>query len=147
MTSQSQSIDASLNQGVPQTEAVEWGREVQERELTRLEGLFYYPDIGRLMSTISRTAGENGVDLASIGAADPRLERLGDMEYQAQGMTLSVDAPTEDLYRFLARLHDKVPVMGVPSITMISPGAESSAEIQLVFYLSPRPVSDDEGAD
>lgn len=147
MTSQSQSINASLNQGIPPMEAVEWGREVQEQELTRLQGLFNYPDIGQLMSTISRTAGENGVDLASIGAADPIPERLGDMEYVAQGMTLSVAAPPEDLYRFLARLHGKVPVMGVPSITMINPGADASAEIQLVFYLSPRPVSDDEGAD
>ena len=147
MTSQSQSINASVNQGIPQKEAVEWGREVQEQELARLQGLFNYPDIGQLMSTISRTAWENDVDLASIGAADPIPEKLGDMEYQAQGMTLSVAAPPEDLYRFLAELHGKVPIMGVSSITMISPGAETSAEIQLVFYLSPQPVSNAEGAD
>lgn len=147
MTSQSQIITASLNQTVPEKKAVEWGRNVQEQELARLQGLFSYPDIGQLMRTISRTAWENDVDLASIGADDPMLERLGDMEYQAQAMTLGVDAPPEDLYRFLAALHGKVPIMGVSNITMINPGPEARAEIQLVFYLSPRPVSDDEGAD
>ena len=147
MTNQSQSITASLDQGIPQIEVVEWGREVQEQDLARLQGIFYYPDIGQLMSTISRAASENDVDLASIGAADPIPEQLGDMEYQTQGMTLSVAAPPESLFRFLAELHGKVPIMGVSSITMINPGPEASAEIQLVFYLSPRTVSDDEGAD
>ena len=147
MTSQSQSITASLNQGLPQMEAVESGREVHEQELTRLQGLFYYPDIGQLMGTISGAASENNVALASIGAADPTPEQVGDMEYQAQGMTLNVAAPPEDLYRFLAQLHSKVPIMGVSSVTMINPGPEASAEFQLVFYLSPRPVADVEGAD
>ena len=147
MTSQSQSLTTTLNQSIPQKEAVEWGRDVQEQELARLQGLFYYPDIGQLMSTISRTAWENDVDLASIGAGDPMPEQLGDMEYQAQGMTLGVAAPPEDLYRFLADLHGKVPIMGVSGITMINPGPGATAEIQLVFYLSPSPVSDAEGAD
>lgn len=147
MTSQSQIITTSLNQSIPEKKAVAWGRDVQEQELARLQTLFYYPDIGQLMSTISRTAWENDVDLASIGADDPMPERLGDMEYQVQAMTLGVGAPPEDLYRFLAVLHAKVPIMGVSSITMINPGPDARAEIQLVFYLSPRPVPDDEGAD
>ena len=147
MASQSQRITASLGQGVPQLQTVAWERDVQEEQLGRLQGLFYYPDIGQLMSTISRTAWENGVDLASIGAGDPIPEVLDDMEYQAQSMTLSVDAPPEDLYRFLAQLHGKAPIMRVSSITMLNPGPAASAEIQLVFYLSPRPVSDAKGAN
>ncbi len=147
MTSQSQSITASLNQGLPQLKVVESGRQVHEQELTRLQGLFNYPDIGQLMGTISRAASENNVDLASIGAADPTPEQLGGMEYQAQGMTLNVAGPPEDLYRFLAQLHREVPIMGVSSVTMLNPGPEATAEFQLVFYLSPSPVPDGEGAD
>ena len=147
MTIQIQHISAKLDQGPPETRKVAMELESQERQLRELRSSFDYPDLGQLMGILSTTAWETKVDLPALASGDPNIKELGEIRYQLQPLTLSVQGTTEGIYQFLARLHEKVPVVVAPNISISSPGAGASAQVQLVFYLSPRAISDDEGAD
>jgi hypothetical protein len=86
--------------------------------------------------------------LPSISAGDPLFKEEGGMEYRTQVITLTSRGKVQDMYRFLANLHEKVKVVSVPNISITNPsGDEATAQIQLIFYSSPRSISGEEGAD
>ena len=64
-----------------------------------------------------------------------------------QGLTVTAEAPTQNLYKFIERLSTSMPVMEVTAITIGNPGEKATAQVQLVFYLSPRLLTEEEGAD
>ena len=64
-----------------------------------------------------------------------------------QGLTIAAEARTQNLYLFIERLSTSMPTMEVTEITMAGNGLKTTAQVQLAFYLSPRPVTEEEGAD
>jgi hypothetical protein len=148
MTAEVDRITRKLDRGVPDTERAVQDLELQQQRLEYLRSMFAYPDAARLIGIVSTTSWDTGVDLPSISAGDPLFKEAGGMEYRTQVLTLTSQAPVQDMYRFLASLHGKVKVVSVPSISIANPsGDAATAQIQLIFYASPRPISDEEGAD
>jgi hypothetical protein len=147
MTSEIQQITRKLNDGVPSLEQSVADLETQQQKLAELHGLFDYPDVGQLMGIVSATAWETQVDLPSIAAGDPGVKTIDGLQYRTQALSITLRGDSEAIYRFLFRLHEKVPVVSVPNISIANPNANSTAQVQLVFYLSPDLTSDDEGAD
>lgn len=141
-------ISRKLDKGVPRSENVsEKLASFQERR-QYLRSLYHYPDTAGLMGIISSTSWDAGVDLPSISAGDPTLQNIDGMKYRVQPLSLTMRGTTPDIYRFLSTLHQKVKVLSVPGVNISSPGAEeTTAQVQLNFYLSPEPITGEEGAD
>lgn len=148
MTVEIDRITRKLDRALPDTEQAAQDLDVQQTKSDYLHKMFEYPDAARLIGLVSTTSWDTGVDLPAISAGDPVFKDLDGMEYRTQVITLTARGPVQSMYRFLAALHDKVKVVSVPNISLANPsGDDATAQVQLVFYLSPHTISEEEGAD
>ena len=148
MTAEIDRITRKLDRGLPNTEQTAQDLDVQQVKVEYLRAMFEYPDAARLIGLVSTTSWDTGVDLPAISAGDPVFKELGGMEYRTQVITLTARGSVQNLYRFLASLHEKVKVVSVPNISIANPsGDDATAQVQLIFYLSPQSISEEEGAD
>ena len=147
MTKEVERINTKLSLPTPGKASSEQNREQQEQQLESMRSAYFYSDVGRIMSTVSTVAWNNNVELASLSAGDPMYEPVGSLEYEVQGMTVSAEAPTENLYQFIDQLSTRLPAMEVAEVTIGNPGPQATAQLQLAFYLSPRPIPEEEGTD
>ena len=147
MTSETQHITRKLDSGTPRLQQMVADLETRQQTLAELSALFDYPDVGELMGIVSATAWETQVELPSIAAGDPTVTTIHGLQCRAQALTITLQGDAEAVYRFLYRLHEKVPVVSVPNLSIANPSANSTVQVQLVFYLSPELTSIDKGAD
>ncbi len=147
MSKEVQRINTKLSQEIPEVASTESNRERQEQRLKDMQSSYFQSSVGNIMKTVSATARKTNVELSSLSAGDPIYEPVGGLEYEVQGLTVTGEAPTQDLYQFIERLSNSMPVMEVAAITIGNPGAKATAQMQLAFYLSPRLVTEEEGAD
>ena len=147
MSKEVQRINTKLSQEIPEVASTESNRERQEQRLKDMQSSYFQSSVGNIMKTVSATARKTNVELSSLSAGDPIYEPVGGLEYEVQGLTVSAEAPTQDLYQFIERLSNSMPVMEVAAITIGNPGEKATAQMQLAFYLSPRLVTEEEGAD
>ena len=128
------------------------GTTVQEaklvKNLVRLEDLrrlFDYPDTDTLLAIMSETAGQTGIELRSMSVSDARVEPLGTLQYQVQPISVSILGPTANVRRFLAMLHDRVPVVSAVDPSMANLDSDDAVtQIQLKFFLSPEPLPEED---
>ncbi len=147
MSKEVQRINTKLAQEIPEVASTETSRERQEQRLEDLQSSYFQSSVGNIMKTVSATARKTNVELSSLSAGDPIYEPVGGLEYAMQGLTVSAEAPTQNLYQFVEQLSNSMPVMEVAEITIGNPGPKATAQLQLAFYLSPRLVTEEEGAD
>jgi len=117
--------------------------------LQQLDGLFHHPQSDELLAMMSSTARLTRVSLGSVSTGDPGVKVIDDVNYVSQPMNLTVKGSTDDIYRFLYALHQQAPVLLVASMNLSNSEdmVGSSADINLVFYLSPQTKSDAQGED
>ena len=143
-----------------------------ERQLSNLEDLerlFNYPGTDDLLAIVSSTAVDAGLELQSMRAEAPREESLyvsayqvqpattsanapGEatpdiLAYQVQPVTISMEGPPANLAQFLTSLRQRVPVVSAPSIRIAGLDAVPTSKIQLLFYLSPIEIPEEENAN
>ena len=147
MSKEVQRINAKLTEDIPQVASVVTKRQSQEQRLADIQSSYFNSNVGHIMNTVSATAQATNVELSSLSAGDPIYERMGSLEYELQGLTVRAEAPIQNLYQFIDRLSNRMPVMEVASITIGNPGEMATAQLQLAFYLSPRLLTEEEGAD
>jgi cytoskeletal protein RodZ len=147
MSKEVQRINTKLSQEIPEVASTESNRERLEQRLKDMQSSYFQSSVGNIMKTVSATARKTNVELSSLSAGDPIYEPVGGLEYEVQGLTVTAEAPTQDLYQFIERLSNSMPVMEVAAITIGNPGEKATAQMQLAFYLSPRLVTEEEGAD
>ncbi len=147
MSKEVQRINTKLSQEIPEVASTESNRERLEQRLKDMQSSYFQSSVGNIMKTVSATARKTNVELSSLSAGDPIYEPVGGLEYEVQGLTVSAEAPTQNLYQFIERLSNSMPVMEVAAITIGNPGEKATAQMQLAFYLSPRLVTEEEGAD
>ncbi len=147
MAKEVQRINDKLSQEIPEVASTETNRERQEQRLEKMQSSYFQSSVGNIMKTVSTTARKTNVELSSLSGGDPIYEPVWGLEYEVQGLTVTAEAPTQDLYQFIERLSNSMPVMEVAAITIGNPGEKATAQMQLAFYLSPRLVTEEEGAD
>ena len=147
MTKEVQRINTKLDQKIPEVATVETNRVRQEQQLVNMQASYFDASIGDIMKTVSATARNLNVSLSSLSAGDPIYKPVGGLEYRVQGLTVTAEAPNLDLYRFIDRLSSSMPAMKVDAITIGNPGEKATAQVQLAFYLSPRLLPEEEGAE
>ncbi len=147
MSKEVQRINTKLSREIPEVASTEFNRVRQEERLEDMQSSYFQSSVGDIMKTVSAAARKTNVELSSLSAGDPIYEPVGGLEYKMQGLTVTAEAPTQNLYQFIERLSNSMPVMEVAAITIGNPGEKATAQMQLAFYLSPRLVTEEEGAD
>ncbi len=147
MTKEVERIKDKLARQAPEIAYAETKRVRQELRLKNMQSSYFNSSVGNIMNTVSATARNTNVELSSLSAGDPIYEAVGGLEYKVQGLTVNVEAPTQNLYQFIDRLSTSLPVMEITEIALGNPGEKATAQVQMAFYLSPRLISEEEGAD
>ena len=142
LNSEIRQLTASLGKPLPDEEALRAERESQEQRLKTVRSLFNYPESDDLVGVFSATAREAAVALGQVTVGDRRLEPLGEIHYWTQPMVATLQGETVDIFMFLSLLQQKVPMAQVVSISMSGLEGLPSAQVQLVFYLSPQAASE-----
>lgn len=140
-------ISAKLSVGTLEVEQLADDLDVQQQRLVQFEEMFDQSDSNKLIGILSSISWETGVELPTISAGLPKFEDFGTNRYQSQPMSITVQGDIEDIYSFILTLQEKLPFLSLANISVASPGEEASAQISLVFYLSPQPIASAEGAN
>ncbi|NQW23957.1 MAG: hypothetical protein HQ475_10980 [SAR202 cluster bacterium] len=120
--------------------------QAKQLQVEDLRQLFDYPATDALMSIVSDTAGDVGLDLVSMTAEEVTIEPRGTLQYQIRPISVVLDGPTDNLRDFLAALYDRVPVVVASNARIVNLDTDPSSQIRLKFYLSPEPIpEEDEG--
>ena len=113
-------------------------------QLDELRSQFYYGSTDDLVAMVTRIAQETGMNLETVSAGEFQAQILEDVVYKVWPMGVTLDGEISDLYRFLSRLHQEVPVAAASSIRLSGLDVAPSAQVQLLFYLSPEPVEEEQ---
>ena len=136
-------IDHSLQDTLPSPEAIEDELEGRQSLFEEWTGVFTYdgyPDTDQLLASVSVTAFEAGVYLTSIVIDDQASITMEGLTYETLSLSLALTSDTHgDVNLFLSMLHQKLPIFVVSGIDLAGFGGEPSANMTLLFYLSPRP--------
>ena len=134
-------LAASLRKAPPNEEALRAGREPREQRLEAVRSLFGDPESVDLVGILSAMAQESGVALTWLDVANKRQQTHGQVRYWTRPVTAKLQGETQDIYRFLRHLQRKMPMARVTSVSISSLEAVPSAQVQLLFYLSPQAAS------
>ena len=113
-----------------------------QRSGEELRTLFSPRSAETLMARVAETALKAGVDLTAMtpGAQSPTV--LGELQYEVQALSISLQGATTDLFRFLSLLQKKVPVVTASQFSISGVNVFTTAQIQLLFYFSPEPIEE-----
>lgn len=142
LNSEIRRVSASLRRPAPDQESLEGEQQLQEQRLEAVRSLSSNLHSDDLVGILSATARETSVLLTRIGVGDTRPEKLGDVWYDSQPITLTMEGEKAGIFQFLFSLQQKMPLTSVPSISISSPDVEPSAQVHLLFYLSPQSASE-----
>ena len=104
MSKEVQRINTKLSQQIPEVASTETNRKWQEQQLEDMQSSYFDSSVGNIMKSVSATARDTNVELSSLSGGDPIYEPVGGLEYKVQGLTVSAEAPTHNLYHFIERL-------------------------------------------
>ena len=99
-----------------------------------------------MLEAVASTAQESGVALISSSVGDVQTDTLGDMVYQVRPVGITLDGDVINLYRFLTRLQQEIPVVAASKVRLSNLDTSPSAQVQLLFFLSPEPFVEEEQA-
>ena len=91
-------------------------------------------------------AGAPAEDPAGASTKDEKTEIPEVLAYQVQPVTISMEGSPDNVTRFLDSLQRRVPVVSAPSIRIAGLDGVTTSKIQLLFYLSPHDVPEEENA-
>ena len=122
--------------------------QTQQQRLESLQALFDHPQADILMTIASDLARDNNLDVESMGVGKLAPEEIeNEATYQILPMDIILKGRAPDIYRFLARLNERVPVASISDIRMGNLGVDGlapTAQVSLLFYLFPEPYSEEE---
>ncbi len=142
LNSEIQLLSRRLGPTPPDMEALKAEQESLGQQLEGLRDLFGSREGDDLVAILSDTAQETAVALGQVAVGDSRPETQGEIQYRIQPMTATIEGEAVDIYRFLSLLQQKVPVASVKGIDISGLDGLASAQVQLLFYLSPEATSE-----
>jgi YD repeat-containing protein len=140
-------ISRTVSADAPEAEQLAEELKAQQQRLVQFEDMLDHTDSNRLIGILSGISWETGVELPAISAGVARTEDIGTNRYQTQPMNITVQGDIEDIYSFILAVQEKLPIVSLASISVSSPGEEASAQVSLVFYLSPQSIAGTGGAN
>ena len=98
---------------------------------------FMLSESDSLIGIISITAQETGVSLGRIATSPLGSQEKNGILFSTLPISVTLRGNTVDIYRFLSLLQQKVPVAQVADITLINLEGDPTAQVELLFFLSP----------
>ena len=142
-TQQINQITRVLREALPGASPAADGLEVQRQRINELGSVFRYRSRDDLVGIVAAIAEETSVSLTSLGLGERQTLEEEGILYQLQPMVIVVGGRMGDLDRFLARLSDTVSAVTVSNISIGGLESVPTANIELLFHLSPQ-ISDEE---
>ena len=143
LTEQVDELTLQVRRIVPDVAGLETELEQNAERGEELRKQFAYPISEDLLDAITITAEETAVDLRSMSVGDAAPQSVGALEYQVQPITVALQGETQAIVELLSELRKKVPVISVGGVQMSRLDSKApSAQVELLFYLSPQPISD-----
>ena len=133
---------ASLRVPVPDTEALEKERDLQEERLSAVRSLSTNLHTDDLVGLLVATASETDVYLSRVGVGEVKSDQLAEVRYDTRSMSVGIQGEITDMFRFLTSVQRKIPLTRVPTFGITSADENSSAQVEMVFYMSPQTNSD-----
>lgn len=118
-------------------------RDMRQR-LSQVHEMFDYSSADELTAIVTATASELEIGLRSVAIGDPRQERQSGIQYGVLPMTVVLQADLPDILRFMSLLSRAVPVVHVEELILSDLVKAPSAQILLMFHLSPEPIPDEQ---
>lgn len=140
LTAKIDGLSARTQQSPPDEAVLMAEQAVEQRLLGSTLSLYSYEHRYKLVGIMSDVADEAGVSLAAVAVGDGSATSQGGVPLFSQTMNTSVTGDTLDIYRFLALLQERVPSTDVTSLSLGGLGANTSAQVHFVFFLSPESV-------
>lgn len=138
LTQQTRQLSGAGN--LPSEESQARELQAQEQRLARVLSFFAYPGKMEPAAVVAETAQETPVTLISVVLGDPQPKVKEGIVYQAQPMTIGLQGADSDILRFLDLLSQKMPATSVTNIRITVLETAPSAQVQLIFYMSPAPA-------
>lgn len=142
LTNQIRQLSRTERQKLPESGALTTSAD----SLDQLRGLFSYPSTDDLIAILTSTAKETQVDLGSVVVGDPQAKTRGELKYQTQPISITIQGQSTDIYRFFSRLYETVPVAALSRINIANLERNPVAQAQVLFYLSPEAIQEKERA-
>ncbi len=147
MNQQIDQISVKLQRANTMAEIAAGDLDLHQQRLEYLEEMFNQSDSNMLIGILSNISWDTGIELATITAGEPISDEIGSNRYTTQPISLDAQGDIEDIYHFMSVLQEKLPIVSVTNLNISSPGPDAKAQIQLMFYMSPEPITDTEGAN
>ena len=106
--------------------------------------MFDYSSADELTAIVAATASELEIGLSSVAIGDPRQERQSGIQYRVLPMTVVLQADLPDILQFMSLLSRAVPIVHVEDLILSDLVKAPSAQILLMFHLSPEPIPDEQ---
>ena len=129
---------ASLRLPVPEIEGLEKERDLQEDRLSAVRSLSTNLHTDDLVGILVATASETDVYLSHVGVGEVQNDQLDEVRYDTRSMSLGIQGEITDMFRFLTSVQRKIPLTRVPTFGITSADENSSAQVEMVFYMSPQ---------
>ncbi len=140
LTAKIDGLSAKAPQSPPDEAVLMAEQAVEQQMLGSALSLYSYEHQYKIVDMMSEAADEVGVSLTVVAVGNSSAMSQGGVPLFSQSMNTSVTGDTLDIYRFLAVLQDRVPSTDVTSLTLGSLGANTSAQVHFLFFLSPESV-------
>lgn len=145
LAAEADKLSRIVDKPAPTVMSLEADRDASQQKLDSIRDLYQCEERDELTALIVDTADDAGVNLDQIMTAGDRMKSVGDISYQPQSLSLSVSGSLTEVFSFLDLLHERA-----PTVELVQVGFSSSedmpeeANIQLLFYLSPEYVAEEE---
>ena len=130
-------LAAKLKSTSPNVDALTAEQQVLQAKLQDVQEGFMLSESDSLIGIISITAQETGVSLGRIATSPLGSQEKNGILFSTLPISVTLRGNTVDIYRFLSLLQQKVPVAQVADITLINLEGDPTAQVELLFFLSP----------
>ncbi len=130
-------LAAKLKSTSPNVDALTAEQQALQAKLQDVQDGFMLSESDSLIGTISITAQETGVSLGRIATSPLGSQERNGILFSTLPISVTLRGNTVDIYRFLSLLQQKVPVAQVADITLTNLEGDPTAQVELLFFLSP----------
>ena len=138
-------LAAKLKSTSPNVDALTVEQQALQAKLQDVQEGFMLSESDALIGIISTTAQETGVSLGRVTTSLLGSQERNGILFSTLPISVTLEGNTVDIYRFLSLLQQKVPVAQIADIALTNLEGDPTAQVQLLFFLSPEVPLDESG--
>ena len=129
----------------PNVDALTAEQQALQAKLQDVQEGFTLSESDALIGIVSTTAQETGVSLGRVATAPLGSQERNGILFSTLPISATLEGQTVNIYRFLSLLQQKVPVVQVADIALTNLEGDPTAQVELLFFLSPEVPLDELG--